>query len=40
MRAWFAFTEDLVDQWVREPTMDRAELVELLRTVVDRLLVP
>ena len=38
VRAWFAFTEDLVDQWVREPTMDRAELVELLRTVLDRLM--
>jgi hypothetical protein len=31
VRAWFAFTEDLVDQWVREPRMERAELVELLR---------
>src|SRR5215208_1466895 len=28
--AWFAFTEDLVGQWTREPTMSRAELLVLL----------
>ena len=38
VRAWFAFTEDLVSQWVHEPTMARAELVELLRGLLDRLL--
>ena len=38
LRAWFAFTEDLVNQWVREPTMGRAELVDLLRGLLDRLL--
>jgi AcrR family transcriptional regulator len=36
--AWFAFTEDLVGQWTREPTtMSRAELLTLLRDVLDRL---
>jgi AcrR family transcriptional regulator len=35
--AWFAFTEDLVGQWVREPTMPRPELLMLLRDVLDRL---
>ena len=35
--AWFAFTEDLVAQWVNEPTMSRPELLELLRDVLDRL---
>jgi len=35
--AWFAFTEDLVGQWAREPTMSRAELLTLLRDVLDRL---
>ena len=35
--AWFAFTEDLVGQWVQEPTMSRAELLALLRDVLDRL---
>ncbi|CCG03044.1 TetR/AcrR family transcriptional regulator [Blastococcus saxobsidens] len=35
--AWFAFTEDLVAQWVLEPTMTREELLELLRDVLDRL---
>ena len=35
--AWFAFTEDLVAQWVLEPTMPRAELLVLLRDVLDRL---
>jgi AcrR family transcriptional regulator len=36
--AWFAFTEDLVGQWTREPTMSRADLLTLLRDVLDRLL--
>ena len=40
VRAWFAFTEELVDQWVREPTTERAELVELLRAFLHRLLDP
>jgi AcrR family transcriptional regulator len=35
--AWFAFTEDLVGQWVEEPTMSRPELLDLLRDVLDRL---
>ena len=35
--AWFAFTEDLVGQWVEEPTMTRDELLDLLRDVLDRL---
>ncbi|WP_116452474.1 TetR/AcrR family transcriptional regulator [Blastococcus litoris] len=35
--AWFAFTEDLVGQWVQEPTMTRDELLELLRDVLARL---
>jgi AcrR family transcriptional regulator len=35
--AWFAFTEDLVGQWTREPTMSRADLLTLLRDVLDRL---
>ena len=35
--AWFAFTEDLVGQWTREPTMTREELLALLRDVLDRL---
>jgi AcrR family transcriptional regulator len=35
--AWFAFTEDLVGQWAREPTMSRDELLVLLRDVLDRL---
>ena len=38
VRAWFAFTEDLVGQWAREPTMSRPELLRLLRDVLDRLL--
>ncbi len=38
VRAWFAFTEDLVIQWVREPTMERAELVALLRGFLTSLL--
>jgi AcrR family transcriptional regulator len=35
--AWFAFTEDLVGQWTRDPTMSRADLLVLLRDVLDRL---
>ncbi|TQN43479.1 TetR family transcriptional regulator [Blastococcus colisei] len=35
--AWFAFTEDLVGQWVQEPTMTREELLDLLRDVLARL---
>jgi AcrR family transcriptional regulator len=35
--AWFAFTEDLVGHWAREPTMPRPELLALLRDVLDRL---
>ena len=35
--AWFAFTEDLVGQWAREPTMSRDELLTLLRDVLNRL---
>jgi AcrR family transcriptional regulator len=35
--AWFAFTEDLVGQWAREPTMPREDLLVLLRDVLDRL---
>jgi AcrR family transcriptional regulator len=35
--AWFAFTEDLVGQWVQEPTMSREELLELLRDLLARL---
>ena len=34
--AWFAFTEDLVGSWVLEPTMTRADLLALLRDVLDR----
>jgi AcrR family transcriptional regulator len=37
VRSWFAFTEDLVGQWTREPAMSRAELLALLRDVLDRL---
>jgi AcrR family transcriptional regulator len=37
LRAWFAFTEDLVNQWVREPAMSREDLVALLLDVLDRL---
>jgi AcrR family transcriptional regulator len=37
VRAWFAFTEDLVNQWAREPAMSREELVTLLLAVLDRL---
>jgi AcrR family transcriptional regulator len=38
--AWFAFTEDLVGQWVQEPTMSRDDLLALLRDVLDRLTTP
>ena len=37
VRAWFAFTEDLVIQWTREPTMTRPELLALLARVLDGL---
>jgi AcrR family transcriptional regulator len=37
VRSWFAFTEDLVGQWTREPAMTRDELLALLRDVLDRL---
>jgi AcrR family transcriptional regulator len=37
VRAWFAFTEDLVNQWAREPAMSRDDLVTLLLAVLDRL---
>jgi AcrR family transcriptional regulator len=37
LRAWFAFTEALVGQWVQEPTMSRPDLLRLLRDVLDRL---
>ena len=39
VRSWFAFTEDLVLQWTREPTMTRAELLELIADVLTRLTV-
>jgi AcrR family transcriptional regulator len=39
VRAWFAFTEDLVLQWTREPTMTRAELLQLSADVLTRLTV-
>ncbi|SFK60067.1 TetR/AcrR family transcriptional regulator [Geodermatophilus ruber] len=38
VRAWFAFTEDLVHQWVRDPATSRPELLRLLTDVLDRLL--
>jgi AcrR family transcriptional regulator len=38
LRAWFAFTEALVGQWAREPTMTRPQLLRLLRDVLDRLM--
>ena len=34
VRSWFAFTEDLVLQWTQEPTMTRAELLELVAQVL------
>ena len=37
VRAWFAFTEDLVVQWTREPTMSRDELLAVVTDVCDRL---
>src|SRR5690606_28521078 len=37
VRAWFAFTEDLVGSWADEPTTSRPELLALLREVLDRL---
>ena len=39
VRAWFAFTEDLVLQWTREPTTTRDELLDLLVDVLDGLTV-
>jgi AcrR family transcriptional regulator len=39
VRSWFAFTEDLVLQWTAEPTMTRAELLELIAEVLDSLAV-
>jgi AcrR family transcriptional regulator len=39
VRSWFAFTEDLVLQWTREPTMSRDELLELVADVLTRLAV-
>jgi AcrR family transcriptional regulator len=39
VRAWFAFTEDLVLQWTREPTMTRTELLELSADVLTGLTV-
>ena len=38
VRAWFAFTETLVGQWVQEPTLPRPELLTLLSDVLARLL--
>ena len=38
VRAWFAFTETLVGQWVQEPTLSRPELLTLLSDVLARLL--
>jgi len=37
VRSWFAFTEDLVLQWTQEPTMTRAELLELVVQVLSSL---
>jgi hypothetical protein len=37
VRAWFAFTEDLVVQWTHEPTMSRDELLAVVTGVFDRL---
>jgi AcrR family transcriptional regulator len=39
VRSWFAFTEDLVLQWTREPTMTREELLDLVVDVLTRLTV-
>jgi hypothetical protein len=38
VRAWFAFTEDLVIQWSKEPTMGRPQLLALLTDTLDGLL--
>ncbi|SHH19597.1 TetR/AcrR family transcriptional regulator [Geodermatophilus nigrescens] len=38
VRSWFAFTEDLVHQWVREPATSREDLLALLTDVLGRLL--
>ncbi|MGY1813148.1 TetR/AcrR family transcriptional regulator [Blastococcus sp. SYSU D00820] len=40
VRAWFAFTEELVHSWVREPTTSREELLAQLRRVLDVLVSP
>jgi AcrR family transcriptional regulator len=37
VRAWFAFTEDLVLQWTQQPTLTRTELLELIVDVLTRL---
>jgi AcrR family transcriptional regulator len=37
VRAWFAFTEDLVGSWADQPAMSRPDLLALLRDVLDRL---
>jgi AcrR family transcriptional regulator len=37
VRGWFAFVQELVLEWTGEPTMSRAELLTLLRDVLDRL---
>ena len=37
VRSWFAFAEDLVLQWTRDPTMSRAELLDLIAAVLDGL---
>ena len=37
VRAWFAFTEDLVVQWTREPTSTREELLDLAEDVLARI---
>jgi hypothetical protein len=33
-RSWFAFTGDLVHQWVREPTVSREGLLALLERLL------
>ncbi|PWW24744.1 TetR family transcriptional regulator [Geodermatophilus normandii] len=38
VRSWFAFTEDLVHQWVREPAVSREELLALLTDLLEQLL--
>lgn len=37
-RSWFAFAEDLVHQWVREPGVSREGLLALLTDLLERLL--